>query len=103
MWRSFGLWKTSHPALREKARDPGPKRLPVSRDQIRNFVDCVLSREQPVDNLHSAVRSDILSHLVDIGARTGRKIAWDPVKETITGDPQAQAMMHREMRQLWTL
>jgi len=40
-------------------------------DQIHNFVDCVLSREQPVDNLHSAIRSDINCHLVDISVRTG--------------------------------
>lgn len=100
---SRGDWKTSSNELREKARDPGSKRLPVSRDQIQNFVDCVLSREQPVDNLHSAVRSDILSHLIDISARTGRKLEWDPAKETITGDKQAVAMMHREMRKPWTL
>ncbi|MEI6654021.1 MAG: Gfo/Idh/MocA family oxidoreductase [Verrucomicrobiota bacterium] len=100
---SRGGWKTSSNELREKARDPGPKMLPVSRDQIQNLVDCVLSREQPVDNLHSAVRSDILCHLIDISARTGRKIAWDPAKETITGDPQAEVMMHRELRSPWTL
>ena len=100
---SRGGWKTSSNELREKARDPGPKTLPVSRDQIQNLVDCVLSREQPVDNLHSAVRSDILCHLIDISARIGRKIAWDPAKETITGDPQAEAMMHRELRPPWTL
>lgn len=62
-------------------------------------VDCVESWEQPVDNLPSAARSDILSHLIDMSARTGRKLAWDPLNETITGEPQAEAMMHREMRQ----
>jgi hypothetical protein len=96
-------WEASSDALRAKAKDPGPKRLPVSRDQIQNFVDCVLSREQPVDNLHSAVRSDILCHLIDISARTGRKLEWDNQRETIVGDPKAQAMMRRPMRKPWTL
>lgn len=96
-------WKISTEALRQKARDPGAKRLPVSRDQIKNFVDCVLSREQPVDNLHSAVRSDILCHLIDISARTGKKLQWDNQQEAIVGNAEAAKMMHREMRQPWTL
>ncbi len=96
-------WKVSDEAIRQKAKDPGAKRLPVSRDQIQNFVDCVLSREQPVDNLHSAVRSDILCHLIDISARTGKKIEWDNRKETIIGNAEAAKMMRREMRKPWTL
>lgn len=96
-------WKVSDEAIRQKARDPGPKRLPVSADQIQNFVDCVLSRQQPVDNLHSAVRSDILCHLVDISVRTGKKIHWDNRKETIVGNAQAAKMMHRDMRPPWAL
>ena len=96
-------WDMSNAALRQKARDPGAKRLIQSRDQIHNFVDCVLTRETPVDNLHSAVRSDILCHLVDISARIGRKIQWDNARETIVGDKQAQALMCRDMRKPWSL
>lgn len=96
-------WLTSSEALRQKAKDPGPKRLLISRDQIYNFVDCVLSREQPVDNLHSAVRSDILCHLIDISVRTGSKIDWDDKSETITGNAQAAKMMSRDLRAPWTL
>lgn len=96
-------WHMSNVALRQKARDPGPKRLKVSHDQIHNFVDCVLSREQPVDDLHSAVRSDILCHLVDISVRTGRKIEWNNSRETIVGDARAAKMMHRDMRKPWTV
>ena len=96
-------WKLSNDALRLKAKAPGSKLLVKSHDQIHNFVDCVLSREQPVDNLHSAIRSDILSHLVDISARTGRKLQWDNTHEMIVGDKQAQSMMRRDMRKPWSL
>ena len=96
-------WQTSTEELRQKAKDPGAKRLTVSRDQIQNFVDCVLSQEQPVDNLHSAVRSDILCHLIDISVRTGRKLEWDNRKETIVGKAEAAKMMRRDMRSPWTL
>jgi predicted dehydrogenase len=98
-----GGWLTSSEPLRLKAKDPGSKRLPVSRGQIENFVDSVLSREQPVDNLHSAVRSDILCHLIDISVRTGKKLEWDNKKETIVGNEKAVKMMHRDMRRPWKL
>ena len=100
---SRGGWRFSPKNLREKVKDPGEKRLKVSRDQIQNFVDCVISREEPVDNLHSAVRSDIVSHLCDICIRTGRPITWDNKKETIVGDEQAAKRMNRPLRAPWTL
>ena len=69
----------------------------------RDFIDCVRSRRTPVSNIDSAVQSDFMSHLGDIAIRTGRKIRWDPQKETIVGDETAVRMMHRAMREPWTL
>jgi predicted dehydrogenase len=96
-------WKVSSEDIRKKAKDPGPKRLKVSRDQITNFIDCVISREEPVDNLHSAVRSDIICHLTDICIRRGHAITWDAVGETIANDDEAVKMMSRPLRAPWTL
>jgi predicted dehydrogenase len=100
---SRGGWKTSTEELRQKAKNPGDKRLKVSRDQVQNFVDCVLSRETPVDDLHSAVRSDVATHLSEISVRTGRAITWDPKTEQIKGDAEAAKLAKREMRKPWTL
>lgn len=100
-WR--GSWKTSSRSLYRESREPGPKRLEVSENQLTSFVDAVLARKQPVSNLHSAARSDIICHLCDISIRTGRKIAWDPEKETIVGDEEAAKQMKRPMRAPWTL
>jgi len=99
---SRGGWKTSSEELRRKAKDPGKKRLKVSRDQIENFVDGVLSRETPVDDLHSAVRSDIACHLSDIAIRTGKAVEWDPARERIV-DEERRKLMFRELRKPWTL
>jgi len=100
---SRGGWKVSSEEIRRKAKDPGDKRLVVSRDQIHNLVDCIISRQQPVDDLHSAVRSDIICHLTDICIRRGRPITWDLAKETIVGDAEAVKMMSRPLRAPWTL
>ena len=95
-------WATSSVELKRKAKT-GEKRLIVSKDQIQNFVDCVLSRETPVDDLHSAVRSDVATHLANIAVRTKRAITWDPKQEVIVGDPDAAKMASRSMRNPWSL
>ncbi len=53
-------WKVSDEKLYRLGKNPGPKRLEVSTNQRYNFIDSVISRKQPVDNLHSASRSDII-------------------------------------------
>ena len=74
-----------------------------SNHHYRDFLDCVLTRRTPVSNIDSAVQSDFISHLGDLAIRTGRKIQWDPKKETIVGDETAARMMRRAMRAPWTV
>jgi predicted dehydrogenase len=73
------------------------------KNHYADFLNCVLSRRTPASNIDSAVQSDFISHLGDICIRTGRKIKWDPVKETIVGDEAACRMMRRPMRAPWTI
>ncbi|MFQ3243382.1 MAG: putative dehydrogenase [Lentimonas sp.] len=100
---SRGAITASSEELRRKAKDPGPIRLPVSRNHFGNFADCVLNREQPIASLDSGIRSDIISHMGDIGVRTGETLGWDPIKETIVGSADAVQMMRRPMRAPWPL
>jgi len=67
----------------------------------RNFLDCVLTRSTPASDIDSAVQSDFMSHLGDIAIRTGRTIGWDPERERIVDDPQAERRMTRAMRAPW--
>ena len=69
----------------------------------QNFIDAVRSRQQPVSNIDDAVQSDLISLLSDIAVRAGRRIRWDPVKETILGDEGACRMMARAYRPPWSL
>ena len=68
-----------------------------------NFIHACLSRTPPASDIDSAVQSDFMSHLGDIAIRTGRKIRWDPARETIVGDDTAARMLHRPMREPWSL
>ncbi len=94
----------SHPAsLLESKIGPNEIHLQVSPSHQLGFVECVKSRKDPVGNVESAVSSDLVSHLCEISIRTGRRIRWDPVKETIVGDGEAQKRMSRPMRKPWKL
>lgn len=88
--------------LKSKIR-PDEVHLKESHNHGGDFLDCVLSRSQPVSPIGPAVESDIISHLCDIAVRTGRRIRWDPDKETVVGDEQARRMLDRSLRSPWHL
>jgi hypothetical protein len=74
-----------------------------SSSQGRNFVECMKTRRPTVNPLESAIRSDTISHLSDIAIRLGRPIRWDPEKERIIGDKEAEKRLDRPMRRPWTM
>jgi predicted dehydrogenase len=100
---SYGAVLTHPTSLLESRIAPGEKHLVESPSHQLCWVDCVRSRKDPVSNIESAVRSDLVSQLSEICIRTGRPIRWDPVKETIVGDDEARKRMSRPMRGPWKL
>lgn len=79
-------------------------RVRPSEIHMKNFFDCVKSREEPVATAEIGHRSLTPCHLTNISIRLGgRKITWDPVNETIVGDSEAAAMMSREQRNPYTI
>jgi glucose-fructose oxidoreductase len=90
-------------SLLESKLGPDAAHLVNSTNHWQNFIDAVKTRQQPVSTLADAVRSDVISHLCDIAVRLKRKVTWDPKKETIVGDAEAAARMHRDMRAPWRL
>ena len=94
----------SHPEalIDSKIRSEETRLIESSSHQL-GWVECVKSRKDPVGNIESAVRSDLVSHLSEIAIRTGRRIRWDPEKETIVGDDEARKRMSRPLRSPWTL
>lgn len=69
----------------------------------RNFLDCVKSRQRPNADIEEGHRSAILCHLGNISTRLGRSLKWDPVKEQVPGDAEANAMLSRPYRAPWKL
>jgi predicted dehydrogenase len=75
------------------------------RDQfqphVRNFLDCVKSRKQPVSDVESGHKTSIACHLVTIAMKLGRSVRWDDAKEDIIGDREASKMLVKEYRAPW--
>ncbi len=64
----------------------------------RRFISVVRGNEPELCPLDEAIISDTISHMGDIAIRSGRKVAWDPNKGEVTGDPEATKLYVREMR-----
>ena len=69
---------------------------------IRNFLDCIRTREQPNADVETAHLSTTLCHLGNIVVRTGRNLRFDPQSETIPADEEANKYLGREYRDHWS-
>ncbi len=74
------------------------KKIGGRNAHMRNFFDCLSSREQPISDVFTHHRSMTTCHLANIAIRLGRKLKWDPKAQQIVGDKQAQQMQSREQR-----
>ncbi len=84
-----------------------PIKKPAGRDarpaHVRNFLDCVKSREAPVENLELGHFVSAVAHLGNIAFRSGSEITWDAGKETIQGPPEAKTLITTPYRAPWKL
>ncbi len=95
--------EASSPSLLKIQTKSSDKKLYESNNHYKNFIDCVKSRNKTISTVEVAVQSDIISHLGDITIRLNRKIKWDPEKEMVVNDAEAQRMLDRPMRSPWRL
>ncbi len=66
---------------------------------MANFFECVRDRSVPVSDVWTHHRALTTCHLANIAIRLGRpKLTWDPAKEEIVGDSEANAWQSRPQR-----
>jgi predicted dehydrogenase len=68
---------------------------------VRNFLDCVKSREQTISHVQAGHEVATACHLGNISLRVGRKLRWDSAKEEIAGDREASSYLERPYRAPW--
>lgn len=97
-----GTILTSSESLREGAPAEGIGGVDPGK-HIREFLDCVKTRQKPSTNQNIARRSHIACHAAAIGWQLGRrKIEFDPRTETFINDDEANQMTRRARRKPWT-
>ena len=103
VWVNRGAIEASPLTLLEYTPQPNEVNLYKSADHYRNFIDCVISRKEPIAPIEQAHRSITIAHLGNISLRLGRDIRWDPVAEKVIGDDTANGMLRRPLRKPWQI
>lgn len=70
---------------------------------VKNFVDCMRSRNRPNSDVEIGHNSMIACHLGNVAFRLGRTVRWDVEKECFIGDREADKHLMREYRDPWRL
>jgi hypothetical protein len=97
-----GSIEASQPELLKEPLPANAKRLYASNNHMGNFFDCVRSRKQPICEPEIGHRSVSVCHLGVIAIRLGRKLRWNPSKESFVDDKEANSYLAREMRKPWS-
>jgi len=83
--------------------DPNERYRDGRMAHVRNFLECVRSRQAPVTNVETGHFVTTVSHLGNLALRTGEKIVWDAERERVTNSSAANALAGREYRKPWRL
>jgi len=75
----------------------------VAHHHLKNWVDCMRSREKPNASTSIGHHSSVICHLINLCRELGRKLEWDPVKEEFIGDEEANALRARPRRKGYEL
>jgi predicted dehydrogenase len=77
--------------LDQEIRSAGPA-------NFKNWLDCIQSGGEPHANIENAVRTATAVHLGNIATRLQQTIRFDPAKEQIIGDDEANELLNRRYR-----
>lgn len=91
--------KDNKKPLMEKKRVEGET---PTLPHVRNFLDCVKSREKPISEVEIGHRTASTTMMGNIAYLTGERLHWDMEREKFTnGSSKANAMRGREYRKPW--
>jgi len=72
-------------------------------NHVRNFIDCIKTREKPNCDIEIASNTAIVCNLGNIAYRTGERLEWDHNNRRITNVEQANDYLKTEYRDPWKL
>ena len=72
-------------------------------DHKGDWLRCIRSRQKPVADVEVGCRTVTVCHLGNLAYWLRRPLKWDPVKEEVIGDADANRWLDRPKREPWTL
>ena len=70
---------------------------------FKDFVDCIRTRKTPLATIEQSFRSSSFALLANISLAVKQRIVWDPVREQIINNKEANKLLHYEYRKPWKL
>ena len=67
-------------------------------NHMENFFSSMADRSDPISDVYTHHNAMTTCHLANISIRLGRKLKWNPKKEQIVGDSEANQWQSREQR-----
>ncbi len=101
VWANRGDLSSEPAGLIDSVIGENEIQLYKSDNHYRNFIDCIISDEEPVAPVETAHRSITLGHLGNIAMILGEDLHWDPINEVVIDNEKANHMLSREMRAPW--
>lgn len=78
-------------------------REPGGGNHHGNWFDCIRTRSRPSADEEIGHRAASLGHLAIIAFKLHRSLKWDPIKEEFIGDPDANRLLSRALREPWRM
>ena len=74
---------------------------PAIRGHMKNFLNCIATRDRPVADIEEGYISSASCILANLSMKAGRTLVWDSAKGRVTGDDEANALLRRPYRAPW--
>ncbi len=71
------------------------------RGHMKDLLACTATRQKPVADIEQGVISSVSCILANLSMQLGRTLTWDPVKQEVVGDPEANKLLRRPYRAPW--
>ncbi len=68
---------------------------------VRNFVECLKTRQRPICDIEFGRNSAVLAHMGNVAYRTSSKLWWDEAARSFVNDKSANALVTPNYRLPW--
>lgn len=94
--------ESSNPALLAEGFETGPTKVYNSSNHMKNFLQCIRNRDECIAPAEIGHRSITPGHLGYVSQELGRKLQWDPSKEVVAHDEEANKLLAAVNYRDWT-